>query len=214
MKRVILTFVLLSIVGTSDAQVRKIPERENYGTGSFEAGLGTEIGMNTIKRTSSDNTPFMYNTEDSRKVYLNLNVSLGYYFLDGLSFEPELGLNLTFDEVSALVLGNISYTFNTELRTTFPYLKVGYGFTDIQNYRNSGAGIFESLNYKVINVGAGIKFQQSNKRAFKMEISYKQISGTDSYPYYYYDSYSNLGTSEIETVMSILSISFNYSFSF
>ena len=142
-----------------------------------------------------------------------MKASLGYYLIDGLSFEPELGINLNFEGSTAVKPGNISYTFNTEVRTLFPYLKAGYGVTDVQNYTSPGSGLFESLNYKVISFSLGFKFIQSFHRAIKVELNYKRVSGSDGL-LYYYDPYGSAVSPEIETTMSILSISFGYSFTF
>ncbi len=211
MNRILLAAVLIFISVSVEAQVRKLSQRESYGAGSFEARLNTGIGLSSIKENRPFNN-YIY-TGSNREIYFNLNTSIGYYIIDGLSVEPELGFNLNFDGVTAMVIGNLCYTFNNDSRSTYPFAKASYGFTDILNYANSNAGIFESLNYKVIGVGAGLKFLQTSSRAFLLEITYMYISGTDGYPAYYYvediQKYE-----EVETIMSIISISFGYSFSF
>ncbi len=83
MKKIIITAVLLSLSITIDTQVRKLSERGHYLAGSFEAGLAADIGLSTTKKTSPEETPYFYYTEDNnREFYLNLKASLGYYLLD------------------------------------------------------------------------------------------------------------------------------------
>ena len=43
MNRILLTVVLLTFSVIVDAQIRKLSIRENFGAGSFEAGLATNL---------------------------------------------------------------------------------------------------------------------------------------------------------------------------
>lgn len=211
MKRLLIAVVLLSFTVIVDAQVRKLSERENFSAGSFEAGLNADIGLNTIEKNASESNYIYINLGDERRIYLGLSASLGYYILDGLSVEPKLGLNFNFDEVTALIAGRVCYTFNNESRSTYPYLTVGYGVTDYINNSYIQAGLFESLNYKVVTAGAGLKFMQSFHRAFILGLSYSYIYGTDGILTYAYMS-GSIESQPMKTTMSLLSLFFGYSF--
>ena len=213
MNRILLTVVLLTFSVIVDAQIRKLSTRENFGAGSFEAGLAASIGLNTIQKDLPGNNYIYGNYNDDRKVYLGLSTSLGYYILDGLSVEPKLGINLTFDESTVIITGNIRYTFNDKSRATYPYLVIGYGVTDVKGNTGDQAGLFESLNYKVITGGAGLKFMQSSNRAFVLELNYGYIYGTDGVQYYSYMD-NTFSSQPVKTSMSLLTFSFGYFFEF
>ena len=78
------------------------------------------------------------------------------------------------------MLGNLCYTFHLPQKHIYPYLKFGYG---LSNDAKNSNGLFESLNLKTINAGAGLKFMYFPGMAFKMEINYRNLSGSNTYSY-------------------------------
>lgn len=189
-------------------QVRKISEREVYAAGNVELGLSTNIGVNDLTISGDNDLGFNFYPENTgREFYLNLNAYGGYFILEGLSLGPEIGINLTFENPTLYIIGNLAYTFNSVSRSAYPYIKVGYGVTDLLNYSDQETGLFESLNYSLLNLGLGIKFLQSDYLAFILEVNYKYITGSDTALYYYYNPYATTQNINADTKMSVLSIS-------
>jgi hypothetical protein len=74
---------------------------------------------------------------------------------------------------------------------------MGYGLSgDPDNYNG-----FESLDFRTINAGAGIKFMYFPGMAFRMEINYRHFSGSNVFYPDTPDAYTS------ETTTSIMSVS-------
>ena len=65
--------------------------------------------------------------------------------------------------------------------------------------------LFEYLDYKTINAGAGVKFMYFPGMAFKMEINYRNLSGSNTFLSRYTIFVYN------ETTTSIISVSLGIS---
>ena len=61
---------------------------------------------------------------------------------------------------------------------------------------------------KTINAGVGIKLTYSSGMAFRMEINYRNLTGSNTYSYSYE---SSSGSDTYETTTSVISISFGAS---
>lgn len=201
MKTVCLAILFAACTVMTTAQVRKIGDREVYRSGDIELGISTNLGINDKKTTG-----YYYSGYQEREFYLSLGAYGGYYLFDGLSIGPELGINFSMSGTTYLI-GNLCYIFNSKSRSFYPYVKAGYGVTDVKSNWDEQTGLFESLNYSLINLGIGIKYLQSSSLAFNIELNYKHISGSESQSDYYYSPYT--GTSDIK--LQTLSFSFGSS---
>ncbi len=206
MRKIFFLIISLLITYSSSAQVKEIKGRQSFNQGDFEISFYTNLGKfsSSTKEIStySGSQPYESSYSDG-SIYLQVGASVGYYIINGLSVEPELDINLSFDGTSTSLLGNLCYTFYIPRKTIYPYIKLGYG---LSNYHS--ANLFESLDYKTLNAGAGLKFKYSSVLSMRMEINYKNLSGSNSY--YYSDQYYST-SSKSETTVSIISLSIGIS---
>ena len=196
MKRIILILSIFLIITSSYAQVDEKSERKFYKQGNWEFGFALNIGGSSEK-TKETSTYNSYTYDYTEKgFYTHLSVSTGYYIINGLSIEPEFNINLYSWEISASLLGNLCYTFYLPQKNIYPYLKLGYGLST----EPGSSSLFESLDIKTINAGVGIKLINSSGMAFRVEINYRNLTGSYTDYYYTYD-----------TTTSAISISFGAS---
>jgi hypothetical protein len=213
MKKICFILTIFLIITSDYAQVNEKSERQFYKQGDWEFGFSSNIGSRSeqtkgtsISYYSYDNSQYFYTYDYTEKgPYLNLGVSIGFYLLNGLSIEPELNLNSYAEGFSASILGNLCYTIYLQQKNIYPYLKLGYGLSS--DPENSD-GLFEPLDFKTINAGAGLKFKYSLTMAFRIEMNYRNING--SHTYSYSDQYSSNSTN-YEITTSIISFSLGIS---
>lgn len=199
MKRINFILAIFLIITSGNAQVNEKSERKFYKQGDWEFSLTSNIGGSS-KQTKDT---YIYSYDRTEKgIYSNLGVSTGYYIINGLSIEPEFNLNLNSDGFSVSMLGNLCYTFYLPQKNIYPYLKLGYGVSNDPDNQN---GLFEDLNLKTINAGAGLKFMYFARMAFKMEINYRSLNGSKTFYPDTPDSYTT------ETITSIFSVSLGIS---
>jgi hypothetical protein len=211
MKRISFILAILLIITSGYAQVNEKSERQFYKQGDWELCFSANIGSSsaqtkgTIVESYDDSSQSYYNYENNEKgIFLQLGVSTGYYIINGLSIEPELNLILYFDEISVSVLGNLCYTFYFPQKNIYPYLKLGYGLSD----EHGDSYLSKSLSLKTINAGAGLKIMYFPGMAFRVEINYRNLNGSDGYSYSY-PSYTSSNTDE--TTISVISVSLGIS---
>ena len=202
MKRIMFILAIFLIISSGYAQVNEKSGRKFYKQGEWEFGFALNIGVSSeqTKQTSIYNSyPYDY-TE--KAPCLSLGVSTGYYIINGLSIEPEFNLNLNSEGFSVSILGNMCYTFYLPQKDIYPYLKLGYGVSNDPDNQN---GLFEYLKFKTINAGAGLKFIYFPGMAFRVEINYRNLNGSNTFYSYQSESYKS------ELTISIFSISFGLS---
>lgn len=202
MKRIIFILAIVLIITSGYAQVSEKSERKFYKQGDWEFGFSLNIGGSSeqTKQTSTysdGSSQYSYTYDYTEKgFYTHLGVSIGYYIINGLSIEPEFDLNLYNWEISVSLLSNLCYTFYLPQKNIYPYLKLGYGLSTEPGSSN----LFEFLDINTINAGVGIKLNYSSGMAFRMEINYRNLIG------------SNIGYySNYDTITSVISISFGAS---
>jgi hypothetical protein len=202
MKRIIFILATFLIITSGYAQVSEKSERKFYKQGDWEFGFSLNIGGSSeqTKQTSTysdGSSQYSYTYDYTEKgFYTHLGVSIGYYIINGLSIEPEFDLNLYNWEISVSLLSNLCYTFYLPQKNIYPYLKLGYGLSTEPGSSN----LFEFLDINTINAGVGIKLNYSSGMAFRMEINYRNLIG------------SNIGYySNYDTITSVISISFGAS---
>lgn len=218
-------FITIFLVINSFSQIREVKPFSSFKQGDFEANFSTNLGAAFSKNNvTTTNQYFNYydstyttsknNSENSSKDYLMLlTASIGYYFVDGLSFEPELDINLiTDDEISISILANLTYNFSTSNSKTYPYVKVGYGISNYVTYNNYyGGSTDNSLDTQLINTALGIKLASASGSVMRIELNYKYYTNSSSYSYG--DQY-NKTTIESESGIDALSIAIGYSILF
>ena len=202
MKRIIFILTTFLIITSGYAQLSEKSERKFYKQGEWEFGFALNIGGSSeqtkLTSTYSDGSSQYYSTYDytEKGFYTHLGVSTGYYIINGLAIEPEFDINLYNWEISASLLGNLCYTFYLPQKNIYPYLKLGYGLSS----QPGSSNLFEFLDIKTINAGVGIKLTYSSGMAFRLEINYRNLAGSNTG---YYSNY--------DTITSVISISFGAS---
>jgi hypothetical protein len=214
MNRASFILAIFLIITSGYARVIDKSERQFYKQGDWEFGFSANIGISSVQTKGTYFYSF-YNPQSStlqntyenteKGIYIHLGVSTGYYIINGLSIEPELNLNLGFKGFGVSILGNLCYIFFLPQKNIYPYVKLGYGLSN--NPENSN-GLFESLNYKTLNAGAGLKLMYFPGTAFRMEINYRIFNG--SYSNSYSDLYSS-SSNAYERTTSVISISLGIS---
>lgn len=217
MKRIIFILIIFVFITSGYTQVNDNLERQFYKKGNWELSFSSNIGNSgmqtkrtTISYYSYDSSQY-YNTHDytENAIYLNLGVSTGFYIFNGLSIEPEFTINSYSGGFSVTMLGNLCYTFDIPQKNIYPYIKFGYGLSGEPS--NSGPSNSGSLNLKTINAGAGVKIMYFPDMAFKMEINYRNLSGSNGYSY---SDQSYTSSDTYETSTSIISVSLGISILF
>jgi hypothetical protein len=188
MKRFILVFAALVMV-TAYAKAQ-------FKQGDVELSFSGGLDSWSNSSTSSGSTH-----SDSRNLAI-LSVVPGFYVIDGLSLEAELGL---FAEEKAkpaeFLLGNISYTYPIPESRVALFGRVGYGFSNAWQLPvplGTVLRVSNDFDVGVFNAGAGVKILVSQGVALRAELNYKSHSWTTEYHSYYYSSkteytYSNTG---------------------
>ena len=219
--------LVLFIISHSFSQVREIESGSYYNQGNFEINFSTSLGAG-FSKTSTTNTNEYFNYYDStlssnvynyetssRDFLLSFTASIGYYFLDAISFEPEFDLNLlTYDELSISIIANLTYTFSTSNTKIYPYIKLGYGISNyVSNHNYYSNPENNSLDTQVLNAAFGMKQINFSGSSFRWELSYKYYSHSNSYTYT--DQYSyNTSITDVDSGIDVISFSVGYSFNF
>jgi len=222
MKKIILLSVIIPIMNLFP-QVREIESRSYFKQGDAEFNFSTNLGVgfstSNVFQTTQNFSPYdssyyeySYNYSD-RPFNLLFTASIGYCIIDGLTIEPELDINLiTDDETSISLIGNLTYNFSIPKKNTYPFIKLGYGlsnyYSDHYYYGHQNESGGSSLDTKVFNAGAGLKFLYSSGMALKLEINFKNYNYSTS------NSYSNeysQNTYKIDNDMNVISLSIGFS---
>lgn len=203
-------FLLLFLSLYIYPQVRVIEDRSYFKQGDFEVNFSTNVGVGfpTFKSSSSSEyNPYNYGQGSNPFIFL-ITAAIGVCVIDGLTVEPEFDVNLITDaEVSTSILVNATYNFNIPRKNIYPFIKLGYGFSNYRTdyyYYNSYSD--NSLDTGVLNAGAGLKLVYSSGMALKLEFNYKRFSYSTSY-----DDYYDQNSYEIDTVINALTLSIGYS---
>lgn len=213
MQKLTITFIIILLTTSLTAQVKNISGRQKFQQFDWECAAAFSIGLSSTSFESSEQNYYGNGNGDS-EFYSEISLALGFFILDGLSIEPEIEYNFFSDDATLSIIANVAYTFNIPRKKIYPFIKVGYGisgFTVYRYYYYGGTnGLFESLDAKVINAGAGLKIVQSSSFAMRIELNYKNISYTQSQD----DPYDLSNDYEISTNTSALSIKIGGSFLF
>ena len=198
MQRIIRVLAISLLITSGYAQVNEKPERQFYKQGDWEFRYSSNIGSISIQTID----PTYYNYEENG-IYLNIGIATGFYIINGLSIEPELDINLCSEGLSLSVLGNLCYSFYIPQKNIYPYVKLGYG---VSNDPKNTEDLFENLDFKTVNAGAGVKFMYFPDMAFVAEINYRNLSGSTTFYQGTPDAYTTESTSSIISVLVGISI--------
>jgi hypothetical protein len=171
MRTVILFLLLCGLAVTTQAQFK---QRD------FELSFGGTLGSATTKVDREG-----YSSSESQK-YLYLALTPGYYIIDGLSAELDLGLRaMEHVKPGQLMLLNLSYTYLLPSTHVGLFGRVGYGlsncvsipgFLDLNLNQRS-----EDLDIGVFNAGIGAKFLMSESVFIRTELNYRIHSYSKDY---------------------------------
>jgi len=145
-------------------------------------------------------------TNSSERTIGILSGSAGYFVVDGLSLEGEVGIVAVEDEDAAqYVLAGISYTSLSPGSNIAPFVHAGYGISNAVQYPMLGGApmkITDEMDVKVLNLGGGLKYLVNPWAALRLELNYRTHSWSRENTYYGYSSpytsktdyqYANLG---------------------
>jgi len=174
MKKII-TFVLsLTVVVLFAGESRAQFTRGSWEL-TFSAGLNNFSESLNGQSSSSDNITI-----------LSLGVSPGYYIIDGLSFEPEIGFQALLSGNSNTtayhkLVANISYTFYSPGKTFAPYIKAGIGTSNGLDFTSGKFNVAEVVGdnnsaVTILNAGIGIKSLIGKNAAIRTELNYSKES--------------------------------------
>ena len=213
MQKITVIFITIFLTTSLNAQVKNISDRQKFQQFDWECATSLSIGLSSTSFESSEQNYYGNGNGDS-KFYSEISLALGFFILDGLSIEPEIEYNFFSDDATLSLIANVAYTFNIPRKKIYPFIKVGYGISGFTVYRyyyyGGSDGLFESLDAKVINAGAGLKIVQSSSFAMRIELNYKNISYAQTQDDHYDLSYDY----EISTNTSVISIKIGGSFLF
>lgn len=147
----------------------------------WEFGMSGMFGSVTDKQESSG-----HEVSDDQS-FMSLSIQPAYYIIDGLFFEPEIGITASEGyQPGFFLLGNIGYTFLPEKSRIAPYARIGYGVSNsigiptINSYPRSS----DDMNVGVLNLGAGVKYLVTKSVNLRAEINYRQFKRSEDETYY------------------------------
>jgi|GEM_PF-1057182 hypothetical protein len=161
------TIALLSIIIVVSAmQLNAQFIKDNY-----EVGLSGSLG--SLSESSSSNYSGNYSTNN----FTFLTLFADYYFLDGISVEPELGIfAIDNNSPAQFFIANICYT---KMRRNSPFaffVKLGYGISNSIILSSTSKSLIEgkdNFDTRIVNVGMGVKYILNSQIALRGECNYK-----------------------------------------
>jgi hypothetical protein len=121
-----------------------------------------------------------------------LALSPGYFVLDGLSIEPQIGMLVQKNEKPAwLFLGSLSYTYAIPQSNVAPFLRAGYGVSNAIplpiDHTLIGRAT-DKLDVGVLELGGGLKLKATEGAYLRAEIGYRKSSWSREYSWYGYST--------------------------
>ena len=179
MKNAVLLVVLFALAVPANAQFKK---------GDFELTLLGDLGSVSWESTLSYSFfEGRTSTDDGTTKYAYLALTPGYYIIDGLSVELELGL-MAIEKMKPAqhVIGNVSYTHTFDESIFAPFARIGYGVSNsiyLPMLRIPGRES-DKLDIGILNMGLGLKIRLGDVAVFRSEINYKKQAFVreDEYP--------------------------------
>ena len=200
MSRLILV-VLTIILGITLAPAQ-------FEKGNVELSLsGTGGGLGTT------NTSEMMPPATMSGIYVFLNTSIGYYFLDGLSIEPQYGLlaEENLPPAHSLIL-NLSYNKRIPNSNIALFVEGGYGISNSISFplfNGVYKFTFDKWIAHIINAGTGVKYLVKNDIALKVELNYRSESFTYTDPYH--NMFPAIPTNSTNVTYSYFGVLFGFS---
>jgi len=150
--------------------------------------------------------------------YAMLNLSVGYYFISGLSVEPQIGfvaIEKSFPSQSTLL--NISYTRLIPSSTVALFARVGYGISNSLSPPMLAfvpTRISNKWDVHVLNAGAGTKILIKENVVLRLELNYRKESFQYQIPIglYYVDNKAVELTKGEDFTNSYVGMLFGFSF--
>ncbi len=143
--------------------------KAQFKTGDVELSFFGSMGSYTYNYSN-----YGYSQSSTTK-YLSVNASAGYYIMDGLSIEPQVGLEAVekSDPSQSIVL-NLSYTYLIPDSRIGAFAIAGYGLGNSAYYPMYNMFIRTSnkFNVDILNLGAGAKFLISRSVIIRTELNY------------------------------------------
>jgi hypothetical protein len=188
-------FILCLCAGLTKGQFKQ---------GDWELGLVGSLGSMSVTSSSSFNSSYYSgsSSSDSKSYgYAIISLSPAFYIADGLSIEPEIGLTAIEEQSPAqFIIGNLSYTYFLHASKTALFARIGYGvsnswlFTYNERAYNKQSS---SLDIKLVNIGAGLKFLVTSSVILKSEINYLMQKYENKYSDSFYTSKEELNMNHV-----------------
>lgn len=190
MKRFVVSIIIIAaFCGANElaAQFKK---------GNVELNFGGSAGFSSSESKSGSNS------HSSDQKYLTLSLMPGYYIIDGLSFEPEIGItSVESIKPGFLLLANMSYTHLFSNNHTAFFCRIGYGVSNASSITgvNMYSRMLNEMDMSVFNMGGGFKFLLGSNVYIKTELNYRSFSWEKEYS----SSKNEYSTSILSTVFGI-----------
>jgi hypothetical protein len=150
--------------------------RSQFTSGDIELSMTGGVGFTTrtivYDRTSSDSV-----SQKTINNCLTLSLGFGLFIVDGLSFEPEIGLSMyrSTKPIHSMI-ANLVYTFLTPRTSTAMFFKCGYGTSNAYEFpgENAVANVrSKRLEAGILNIGMGAKTMLSERTVLRVELNYR-----------------------------------------
>jgi opacity protein-like surface antigen len=166
-----------------------------------------ELGMSGILGSVSSKQESSGYEASADHTFMSVSFQPAYYIIDGLFFEPEIGITASEgSQPGFFLLGNIGYTYLPKGSWIAPYARVGYGISNSIGIptMNSYNQMSDDLKVGVLNLGAGAKFLVSKSVNLRAEVNYRKFTKSEDI-----DSYN--GSYTIDYTISYINFWFGFS---
>jgi hypothetical protein len=149
-----------------------------------ELGLGLSAGISTSESKSNSSN------QSSDSHYFLLSLMPGFYIINGLSIEPEIGITaVKYYDPGFTIIGNLSYTSLLQQTNAAIFIRAGYGLSNSSSIPgiNLNSRIRDEMDIGVFNAGIGLKSLIGTKAYIRTEINIRSFSWSKSRTSSYYD---------------------------
>jgi opacity protein-like surface antigen len=169
-----------------------------FEKGTVEMSLAGTAGYQKVSASGNPG----YGAPSKSIGYINIYTTCGYYLLNGLSIEPQIGaLFIENNRPSESALLSLSYTKLITNTSVALYFRLGYGLSNGLSLPIIGSALFQRVtndwDIQIFNVGGGLKILVAENIALRIELNYRSETFNDQdaiYSYYPADidyTYSN-----------------------
>lgn len=170
--------------------------KAQFNKGDFEFSFTGSLSSMTYESSVNNSPYYQSGSHSETRTTGNISFSPGYYFVDNLSIEAEIGLSAVEKmQPSEYLLFNLSYTHLMSDSKVALFAHAGYGFSnsvEVSNYNNAIVRTSDKFDVKVINIGGGLKYMITPNVIARSEINYRIHKWTEDSFYSVDNKISNI----------------------